>query len=107
MFTSKNGIVPHNHRVEIDGNGNGYTLDTNFGTPHTHEIKDFEVLAGGVDKHTHDKLEPPNRKFSHMDGENAEYKEREYSSTKEAIMERKEELEREDGRNININVHVT
>lgn len=52
MFTNKSGDPEHNHRMEVDGNGTGETIDTSAGMPHTHEIKDWAV-SKGKDDHTH------------------------------------------------------
>lgn len=43
MFTKKSGEPEHNHRMEVDGNGTGETIDTSCGMPHTHQIKDWKV----------------------------------------------------------------
>ena len=53
MFTSKDGNPEHTHQVEVDGNGNGETVDTSDGPVHDHEIKNYKALAGGEDSHTH------------------------------------------------------
>jgi hypothetical protein len=55
MFTSKSGKWPHNHRVEVDGDGNGKTIDTSYGPVHTHEVKNYEVLPSELsdDDHEH------------------------------------------------------
>lgn len=56
MFTSKAGEHEHNHRVDIDGQGDGKTIDTSYGVPHTHQVKNYKVLPveGALDTHTHE-----------------------------------------------------
>lgn len=54
MFTTTDGEPKHNHKVEPDGNGTGETLDTSEGPKHTHEIKEYRVMPGGDDEHTHE-----------------------------------------------------
>lgn len=43
MFTIKDD-TGHSHKVNIDGNGNGETISTDKGPPHTHQIEDYCVL---------------------------------------------------------------
>jgi plastocyanin len=59
MFTSKDGEHPHNHRVEINEQGNGKTIDTSYGPAHTHKIEDYKIKESN--DHVHDDLEPPQK----------------------------------------------
>lgn len=49
MFTKKTN--DHNHRMEVDGQGTGETLDTSKGLPHTHKIDNWKVEE--KNGHTH------------------------------------------------------
>ena len=51
MFTKKAGDPEHNHRIEVDGDGTGETIDTSCGVPHTHKLTNWSVEE--VSGHTH------------------------------------------------------
>lgn len=56
MFTTKAGETPHTHKVELDGQGTGQTIDTSDGPLHTHKIENYVVAEANLakDGHTHD-----------------------------------------------------
>lgn len=61
----------HYHKYTIDEDGNGKTNYTSGGDDHPHEIKDFKVLPGGDDEHTH-KLEGEGDEEDQEDGSTAD-----------------------------------
>ena len=65
MFTTKSGKWPHTHRVEIDGEGNGKTIDTSYGPVHNHEIENYQVSESKLsdDPHTHEVDVDGNKKW--------------------------------------------
>jgi hypothetical protein len=64
MFTTKDGKRPHTHQAEVDGNGEGETIDTSDGPKHRHDIYDFKVEPGGDDEHTHELVTEEAEAFS-------------------------------------------
>lgn len=75
MFTTKSGKWPHTHRVELDGDGNGQTLDTSYGPVHTHKIENYQVEEAKLsdDPHTHEVDVDGNKKW--VNGKPAKYTE--------------------------------
>lgn len=70
MFTKLSGKPPHTHRLELDGQGTGETVDTSYGVLHTHKVTDFvccEPEIDKVEKHIHD-IDAPEATL-HMEGD--------------------------------------
>lgn len=91
LFTSKD--EKHNHRIEMDGQGTGTTIDTSYGVPHTHKIKDYVVEE--KDGHTHTVSQPKKEDIlgENKDNNQPVVSDMEHESTEENIEKHKLQIE--------------
>ena len=82
MFTSKDN--EHNHQLAIDGQGTGKTIDTSYGVPHTHEVKDYVVEEVKDHIHTIEEASKENV-LGEDDGKGPKFEVPEVATTEENI----------------------